>query len=130
MPPSAFPSRPQSAIVITPEEAFRVPQAALIAPTPRIHIRPSEGVPVNGWAIASLAFGIVGLPVLGILTGWFAVWFGAMALRRTGGPRQYRGRGLATAGIVLGVADILIWIVLSAIYGSALFTPHFGKVSV
>jgi hypothetical protein len=119
--------------VITPEEAFRVPAAALVVPTHRIQIRPGA-VPVSGKAIASLIFGILGLPIVGILTGWFAVWFGTMALFQIGSePQQRRGRGLAIAGIVLGLVDIVVWIVLALVFARSLFAPIIppsGKGSV
>jgi ubiquitin-protein ligase len=113
-------------VVITWEEALGVPESALIVPSARIEIRPPEVSPVSGKAIASLVFGLVGLPIVGLLTGWFAVGFGISALRRIDGPPPLRGRSLATAGVALGIVDILVWIALSAIYLPTMFAPRFG----
>ncbi len=57
----------------------------------------------NGFAIASLIFGIMGIiPILGIV-------FGAIAKHQIrNNPRMYAGEGMATAGIILSI----IWLVL------------------
>ena len=105
-----------TAVVVTTEEALRVPEAALIPPPMQIEIPPPRRVSISGKAITSLIFAVVGLPVIGILTGWFAVGFGVMALHQIRGPGQYRGQGLAIAGIVLGAVDIGIWTLLALAY--------------
>jgi hypothetical protein len=56
----------------------------------------------NGWAIASFCCGVVGLFILGIPLGVCAVVFGALGM-----SNQKRLRGLAIAGLVLGVIDIV-----------------------
>ncbi|MET9395183.1 DUF4190 domain-containing protein [Streptomyces sp. NPDC006624] len=61
----------------------------------------------NGLAIASLCCGIVGLFFLNIVLGPLAIVFGAVA-RRQGGA----GNGMAKAGIILGVVDVVLWLVL------------------
>jgi hypothetical protein len=75
-----------------------------------------------------LAFGILGLPVVGLLVGWFAVWFGIMAIRQIDRTERLRGRGMAVVGMTLGIAGIIFWVILVAVYGPSLFTSRFGNV--
>src|SRR5205809_6027723 len=114
-PPAAPNPAPASRIVITADEARAVPQSALQRPELRQQIAPS-GEPWSGKAIASLVFGIMGLPMMGILVGWFAIWFGIMALRQLDESPRLRGRNAANAGLILGIVDIVGWTIPIAIY--------------
>jgi hypothetical protein len=76
--------------------------------------------------IVSLTFGIVGLPLVGILVGWFAIWFGATALRQIEASQRLQGRTLALAGIALGVVDVVLWTLLVVVYGHSLFPTRLG----
>ena len=71
----------------------------------------------NGFSIASLVCSCVGvIPFLGILGVILGITFGFIALgqiRRTGGVQE--GRGLAIAGIVVGAAVTVGWILLLAL---------------
>jgi hypothetical protein len=68
----------------------------------------SSGSRTNGLAIASLCCGIVGLFVLNIILGPLAIVLGVVSRRQAGG----NGSGMAKAGIVLGVVDVVLWLVL------------------
>ncbi|MER6346082.1 DUF4190 domain-containing protein [Streptomyces sp. NPDC001595] len=63
----------------------------------------------NGLAVASLCCGIVGLFILNIVLGPLAVVFGAVARRQAAAKG---GAGMAKAGIVLGIIDVVLWLVL------------------
>jgi hypothetical protein len=76
-----------------------------------------------GKALAALIFGIAGIPVIGILLGWFAILFGGLALREIRLSDRLRGRALALAGICLGAFDIVAWVVLFAYLISAALRP-------
>jgi hypothetical protein len=89
---------------------------------------PAYGGPptgTNGYAIASLVLGIVWLGGLGSL---LALIFGIMAKNQidaSGGHQT--GRGMAVAGIVLGVVGLvglIVWIVLIASVASS--TPSYA----
>ncbi|MFF3844267.1 DUF4190 domain-containing protein [Streptomyces sp. NPDC002328] len=69
----------------------------------------SSGSRTNGMAIASLCCGIVGLFLLNIVLGPLAIVFGAVSLRGAGARN---GAGMAKAGIVLGIVDIVLWLVM------------------
>jgi len=75
----------------------------------------SSGSRTNGLAIASLCCGIVGLFLLNIVLGPLAIVFGAVA-RRQAAVRN--GAGMAKAGIVLGVVDVVLWLVLLTVAAS------------
>jgi len=63
-------------------------------------------VPGKGFAIAALVCGIVSFFFYGIILGILAVIFGAVAKNK-----GYRG-GMATAGIVLGVVGLALYVVM------------------
>jgi hypothetical protein len=60
----------------------------------------------SGAAIASLIFGILGC--VPFITGLLAILFGFLGIRATGRPNT-SGRGLAIAGLILGVLSIGLW---------------------
>lgn len=68
----------------------------------------SSGSRTNGLAIASLCCGIVGLFIMNIILGPLAIVLGVVARRQAGA----NGGGMAKAGIVLGVVDVVLWLVL------------------
>jgi hypothetical protein len=76
----------------------------------------------NGMAVAALACGIVGLFVLEIILGPLAIIFGAIALRQAG--HGAGRRGIALAGLILGIIDVLAIIVILAIAPNHTFTWH------
>jgi hypothetical protein len=75
----------------------------------------SAGSRTNGLAVASLICGIVGLLIFNVILGPVAIVLGA------GGRRQAPakgGAGMAKAGIVLGVIDLVLFLVLWAVAAS------------
>ena len=61
----------------------------------------------NGLAIASLVCSLVGLIVFGVIMGILAISFGVTAKKRMQILSNEGGKGLATAGIVIGIIDIV-----------------------
>lgn len=68
----------------------------------------------NGPAIASLVLGILGC--VPFITGLLAVFFGIIGLRKTRDP-YVGGKGLAIAGLILGILSLLGWAGTSALFG-------------
>lgn len=64
----------------------------------------------NGMAIASLICGIVGLFFLGFIFGPLALILGGLALYQT--SRGMGRRGMAWAGLILGIIDVVLLIVV------------------
>src|SRR5205085_8436409 len=60
----------------------------------------------SGAANAALIFGILGCVPL--ITGLIAIVCGFIGIRTTRDPR-YSGRGMAVAGLILGLLSVLIW---------------------
>jgi len=60
----------------------------------------------NGFAIASLVLGLVGVQILAIVFGHIAL----AQIRRSGGAQG--GRGLAIAGLVVGYAVLIVGVLL------------------
>jgi hypothetical protein len=72
----------------------------------------STGSRTNGLAIASLVCGILGLFFMNIILGPVAIVLGFVARRQAGAKN---GAGMAKAGIVLGIVDVVLWLVLLAV---------------
>jgi len=116
-------------VVITAQEAMVVPDSALRPPS-QFEISPPAGQETSGKAVASLVFGIAGVPLLGVLVGWFAVLFGALAFRDINRNPRLRGRKMASCGIGLGAFGIVVWFVLLLVYGSYFFGPREGPAPI
>jgi len=72
---------------------------------------------ISGLAIASLALGILSFMCLPIIGAVLAVVFGFLArgqIKRSAG--SLRGKGMGKAGIVLGIVNLAILIILAAIF--------------
>ena len=68
-------------------------------------------------ALAALILGIVGIPFICSLAAPFAIWMGASALsgiNRSNGT--VGGRGLAIAGLVLGIVDCALLLIGILVY--------------
>ncbi|WP_285568149.1 DUF4190 domain-containing protein [Streptomyces sp. RTGN2] len=77
----------------------------------------------NGFAVASLICGIVGLLFFGIILGPVAIVLGVVALRQQAAKG---GTGMAKAGLVLGVIDLLIVVVLIIAASNGGFSWYVG----
>ncbi|MEV0980157.1 DUF4190 domain-containing protein [Streptomyces sp. NPDC049915] len=74
----------------------------------------SSGSRTNGLAIAGLVCGIVGVFFAGVILGPLAIVFGAVGLRQA----PVKGGGMAKAGVVLGIIDLIIFVVLISLAAS------------
>lgn len=88
------------------------PMDYTLSPTPR----------TNGFAIASFIVGLIGCVPL--LSGILAIIFGILGIKTASRP-GYGLKGLAIAGIVLGVLGILAWsgVVVGAYYALRYTSP-------
>ncbi|WP_369217766.1 DUF4190 domain-containing protein [Streptomyces flavofungini] len=84
----------------------------------------SSGARTNGFAVAGLVCGIVGLFLLSFVLGPLAIVFGAIALRQK--AVRGSGGGMAKAGIILGIVDVVLFIVVLAVAASGGFSWYVG----
>lgn len=72
---------------------------------------------VSEFAVASLVMGIVSfINLLGLEKSAVAIVFGILALRKIGKADHIRGRGLAIAGLILGLVAMAMLITLTVKY--------------
>lgn len=83
-----------------------------------------------GFSITSMVVGIVGIFTVftcfvPLLFGILAAIFGGVALNGMGRSRNYDGKGMAIAGLVLGIIDFAIGILWVLLFAAASTVPHF-----
>jgi hypothetical protein len=97
-------------ISITKDDVRSIPESAIPRPRTRsVQISPVEETRTSGKAIAALIFGVIGIPVMGILLGPFAIIFGGLAIYEINHTDYLAGKPLALTGIYLGIFDIILW---------------------
>ncbi|GGT28873.1 hypothetical protein GCM10010254_57040 [Streptomyces chromofuscus] len=75
----------------------------------------SPGSRTNGLAIASLTCGIIGIFLFNVILGPIAIVLGAVGMRQA--PVK-GGGGMARAGIILGIVDLVLFVALLALAAS------------
>jgi hypothetical protein len=79
-------------------------------------INSSSDKVVHWGAIVGLSTGVVGLFIFGILFGICAIVFSSIALGSINkNPEKYKGKGMAIAGLVIGIVGISLYLILLAI---------------
>lgn len=63
-------------------------------------------------AVGAFILSLVGIPLLGLVTGAVAAVLGSIALTQVTSSRRHKGSALATAAIVIGIGDIALWVAL------------------
>lgn len=106
-PPPGYPPQPPMGYPPRPPMGYPPVGMGQYAPPP-----PARG---NGAAVGSLICGLLGC--LPYITGVFAVILGIVGIRKTRRP-GVGGRGMAIAGLVLGLISIIGWIIISAAGGA------------
>ena len=67
----------------------------------------------NGWAVAGLVCGIVGVVIANVILGPLAIIFRAVAWSRA--IHDGSSRGMSIASVVLGIVDIALFALLLAL---------------
>ncbi|QJD81463.1 DUF4190 domain-containing protein [Spirosoma rhododendri] len=73
-----------------------------------------SGSTVSGLAIASLVCGILAFFLLGIVLGILAIIFGGVALSKIRKNPEVSGRGMAVAGMILGIVATVVTVIFLA----------------
>jgi hypothetical protein len=80
---------------------------------------------MSGMAVASFVLSLVGIFCFGFVTGLLALVFGAVAMRAISREPGLRGHGLAVAGFIIGIIDVIGWLVWLVIYAENMQRFHF-----
>jgi S1-C subfamily serine protease len=71
---------------------------------------PPEKPATSRLAVAALICAVLGIPFFGAVTGLVAILLGSLALGEISKTHR-KGSGLAAAGVILGLVDVVAWIV-------------------
>jgi hypothetical protein len=92
------------------------------APGPRAAPLPPGAVPqegqgakTSGLAIASFVIAMLGIVCAGMVLGVAAITLGGLALRAISRQADLKGRGLAMAGLLTGIVEVVAWTLLLAL---------------
>lgn len=101
------PQNPPGGPYAPPTGAHGVPEAPYY-PHPVTMGYAMAGKSYSGFAITSLVLSLIGLLFCGFIVGIAAIIFGVVALNGMNASGNREGRGMAIAGVVIGVLDILV----------------------
>lgn len=86
--------------------------------------RPSlSPVRLHPLAVTAFILSLIGIPLLGVITGPVAAIVAGIALARMSCDPLARGRGLAVAAVGVGLADTALWVVLIGLLVPAANVP-------
>jgi len=72
----------------------------------------------SGMAVAALVCSLCGIiPFLGLLMALLGIIFGGVGIAQTGKDPYLGGRGMAIAGLVLGIVFLIGWIIIFGVFG-------------
>jgi S1-C subfamily serine protease len=73
---------------------------------------PEERSRLHPLATSAFVVSLLGIPLAGLITGPIAVMLAAIALSQIASNSLFRGRGMAMAAIVIGIADMILWVAI------------------
>lgn len=100
-------------------EALTAPKAPAAAPAavPAPARRAAAGGKTSGMAIAALVTGIAAFVVFGPLAV-LAIIFGAIGISQANKDPNLKGKGMAVAGLVLGIIAVAGWVIVMVVWSS------------
>ena len=93
--------------------ATKAPKAPAAAPAKRA----AAGEKTSGIAIAALVMGIAAFVVFGPLAV-LAIIFGAIGISQANKDPSLKGKGMAVAGLVLGIIAVAGWVIVMIVWSS------------
>ncbi|MFA5781374.1 MAG: DUF4190 domain-containing protein, partial [Bacteroidales bacterium] len=76
----------------------------------------SDDPKTNGSALTGFILSLVGLFLFGFILGVLAIIFSAIGLGKIKkDSSKWKGKGLAIAGLIIGIIDIIGWLILIAL---------------
>lgn len=118
--------RPEPPALPRPRPAFRTSRQAIAALVLALFSLPFFGLLIlcARWPAFPSRAAFFGFPILGLLTGFTAILLGSLALGAIGRARL-RGTVLAAGGVLLGLGDMVGWLVaLALLYGGTMAPRH------
>jgi Prokaryotic RING finger family 1/Domain of unknown function (DUF4190) len=104
----------RAALVVTADELARAVPLPRRTPPPLLGPGWTAPAPeptrTSRLAIAAFVCALAGIPLFGLITGMLAIVLGSLALVNVVGTRL-RGTSWAIAGIALGLADVVGWVI-------------------
>lgn len=73
---------------------------------------PLKAVRLHPLALTAFIVALVGIPLVGLVTGAVAMILAGIALGQLSENSWMRGKGLAAAALVIGLGDIVLWVVV------------------
>jgi len=75
-----------------------------------------QGAKTSGLAIASFVVAMLGIVCVGMVLGVAAIVLGGLALRAISRQADLKGRGLALAGLLTGIVEVVAWTIAIALF--------------
>ncbi len=97
--------------------ATKAPKAPAAAPEAAPAPRAAAGEKTSGMAIAALVMGIAAFVVFGPLAV-LAIIFGAIGISQANKDPSLKGKGMAKAGLVLGIIAVAGWVIVMIVWSS------------
>jgi hypothetical protein len=72
----------------------------------------AKAIRLHPLAVTAFILSLVGIPVVGLVTGAVAMILAGIALGQLAENPLLRGRGLAVAALAIGLGDIVLWVVM------------------
>ena len=107
--------------------------AQIPAPPVTVTVQTERMPRTSGFAVTSLVLGIIGFIPPFFLSSILAIIFGGVAISKTGRDPNLAGRGMAIAGLVLGIIVLVTWVFLLfflvAVTHSTIKFPSIGSAT-
>jgi hypothetical protein len=102
--------------------------AALVAaaePAPAAAYTPPPSAAAGGKRTSGMSIAALILGILGIISFWplsiLAIIFGAIGISQINKDPSLKGKGMAMAGLVMGIVAIAVWILVAVVWWGTLF---------
>ena len=102
--------------------------AALVAaaePAPEAAYTPPPSAAAGGKRTSGMSIAALILGILGIISFWplsiLAIIFGAIGISQINKDPSLKGKGMAMAGLVMGIVAIAVWILVAVVWWGTLF---------
>lgn len=116
-PSAAAAPPPQAPYTSAPPVGYGAPQSYYAGPPQAMGYQGyrTPGQSYKGMATTAMVLGICGVFCFGFITGVLAIIFAGVSLSGMGRTGNTDGKGMAIAGLVLGIIDVIGWVAYLAL---------------